>query len=76
MFSFNLLIINWRGGVRLKLDVQDQGGARILVVDRQGGGGGGGSLENWTIFMDVKCESSLIVTELFVIAFFPKKVFL
>ena len=31
------------GGVRLKLDVQGQGGGRILDVDRQGGVGG---LEN------------------------------
>ena len=36
-------------GIRLKLDVQGEGGGRILGV----GGQGGGSLENWTIFMDV-----------------------
>ena len=43
MFSFNWLFIIWRaggaggGGVRLKLDVQGQGGERILDVDRRGG---------------------------------------
>ena len=63
MFSFNWLqtilqrIGGGRGGgVRLKLDVQGQGGGWILDVDGQGGGG----LENWIIFMDVKCLSSLI----------------
>ena len=62
MFSFNWLFIIWRagggggGGVRLKLDVQGQGGERILDVDRRGGAGGG--LENWTIFMDIICVSS------------------
>ena len=45
-FSFNWLFIIWRaggggGGVRLKLDVQGQGGERILDVDRRGGAGGG-----------------------------------
>ena len=44
-----------RGRARLKLDVQGQGGGRILDVDGQGGGG----FENWTIFMDVICVSSL-----------------
>ena len=44
------------GKVHLKLDVQGEGGGRILDV----GGQGGGSLENWTIFMDVICVSSLI----------------
>ena len=40
VFSFNWLVIIWRGReVRLKLDVQDQGGRRILDVDEQGGGG-------------------------------------
>ena len=33
------------------------GGGRILDVDRQGGGWGG--LENWTIFVDVICVSSI-----------------
>ena len=46
------------GEVRLGLDVQDQGGKKILDVDGQGGGVGG--LENWTILMDVTCVSSLI----------------
>ena len=37
------MFIIWRaggggGGVRLKLDVQGQGGERILDVDRRGGG--------------------------------------
>ena len=39
-----------------------KGGGRILEVDgqREGGRSGGrGGLENWTIFMDVKCVSSL-----------------
>ena len=42
-------------GVRFKLDVQVQEGGRILDVDGQRGWG----LENWTIFMDVICASSL-----------------
>ena len=42
--------------VRLKLDVQGQAYGRILGVDGQGGWGG---LKNWTIFVDVICESSL-----------------
>ena len=62
MFSFKWLIIviiilSGRGrGVRLKLDVQGQEGGRILNVDGKGGWAG---LENWTIFMDVICVSSL-----------------
>ena len=43
------------GGIRLKLDVQGQGSARILDVDGQGKWG----RENWIIFMDVICVSSL-----------------
>ena len=43
MFSFNWLVIIWRRGegvgIRLRLDVQGQGGGRILDVDGQGGGG-------------------------------------
>ena len=43
MFSFNWLVIIWRwgggGGVRLKLDVQFQGGRRIFDLDGQGGWG-------------------------------------
>ena len=40
MFCINLLVIIWRErGVRLKLDVQSQGGERILDVDEQGGYG-------------------------------------
>ena len=42
-------------GIRLKLDVQGQGGRIILDVDVQEGGG----LQNWTIFTDVICASSL-----------------
>ena len=42
-------------GVRLILDVQSQGGETISDVDGQGVGG----LENWTIFMDVICVSSI-----------------
>ena len=45
------------GVVRLKLDVQGQVGGRSLDVDGQGGGG---SLENWIIFMNVVCVSSII----------------
>ena len=37
--------------VPLKLDVQVQGGGRILDIDGQGGGGS----ENWAILMDVIC---------------------
>ena len=54
-------LIDWlsfgkdRGGNRLKLDFQGQGVGRILDVDGQGGGGS----EDLTIFMDVKCASSL-----------------
>ena len=46
MFSFNWLII--MVGIRLKLDVQGDGGGRTLDISGQGGG----SLENWTVFMD------------------------
>ena len=46
-----------RGGARLELDVQGQGSGRILDVDGQWVW----SLENWTIFMDVICVSSLTV---------------
>ena len=55
MFSFNWLVIIWteEGGIRLKLDVQGQGGGRILDV------AWGGGLANWTIFMDVMYVSSL-----------------
>ena len=66
MFSFNWLIIIWRGGFRLKLDVQGQGVGRISDVDGQGQGG----LENWTIFMDVICVSSLKVLSETVMIFF------
>ena len=45
-------------GVHLKLDVQDQGGGRILDVAGQGGVRG---LENWTIFMDVIFLSPLML---------------
>ena len=60
MFSF----IDWLsfgeggwGGGRLKLDVQGQGGRIILNVARARGGG---DLENLTIFVDVRCVSSLL----------------
>ena len=39
MFSFNWLVIIWRGESRLKLDFQGHGGGKILDVDGQGGGG-------------------------------------
>ena len=49
-------LIGWgEGGVHLKLDVQDQGGVKVLDVDGQGSG----ALENDTIFMEVICVSSL-----------------
>ena len=41
----------------MELDVQGQGSGRILDVDGQWVW----SLENWTIFMDVICVSSLTV---------------
>ena len=37
--------------------VQGQWGEKNMDVDGQGGGGG--ALENWTIFMDVTCVTSL-----------------
>ena len=42
-------------GVCSNLDVQGQGSGKNLDVVEQGVGG----LENWTIFMDVMCVSSL-----------------
>ena len=39
MFSYNWLIIVWKGRVRLKLDVQCQADRRISNVDGQGMGG-------------------------------------
>ena len=45
-----------RERVRFKLNVEGQGGERILDVDGQGGVGG---LENWTNFMDIICVLSL-----------------
>ena len=42
-------------GVPLKLEVQGEGGGKILDVDGQGVR----DLENWIIFMDVICASSL-----------------
>ena len=39
MFSFNWLVIILEKGVRLKLDVQDQGMEKCLDVDGQGGWG-------------------------------------
>ena len=59
MCSFNSLVIIWReGGIRLNVDVQGQGGGRMLDVVWTRGMGG---LENWTVFKDVTCVSSLIV---------------
>ena len=47
---------NWtKLEICLKLDAQGQGGGIILVVDGQKSGG----IENWIIFMDVICVSSL-----------------
>ena len=43
-------------GVRLKLDVQGQGGGKNLDVDGHGVRG----LKNWTVFVDVICVLSLI----------------
>ena len=54
------MIIIWRGGVRLKLDFQDQGSRRILGVSVQVMVVGGGGLENWSIFVDAICASSHI----------------
>ena len=42
----------------MKLDIQGQGGGRILDADGQWGG----DHENWTIFMDVICVSFLIIS--------------
>ena len=40
MFPLNWLAIIWRGGgIRLKLDVQGEGGGRILDVAGKGGWG-------------------------------------
>ena len=62
MFPFNWLIVDiiWRGrgGVRLKLDFQDQGSRRILGVSVQVGVMGGGGRE--PIFVDAICASSHI----------------
>ena len=38
MFSFNRLVIIWKGRIRLKLDVQGLEGGAISVVDEQGVG--------------------------------------
>ena len=54
---FHKLLERVRRGVRLKLDVQGQGGGAILDVVGQEGMGG---LQNQPIFMDVICVSSLI----------------
>ena len=54
------LLIDWPsfregGGIRLKLDVQGQGGGRMLDVAGQGGGGGGRALKigqfSWTSYV-------------------------
>ena len=56
MLGLCFLLIDWLsfeegGGVCLKLDVQCQEGGQGVKW--------GGGLENWTIFMDVTCVSSL-----------------
>ena len=53
--------IVWGEWGHLKLNIQGQGGGRSWKV----GGQGVGSLDNWTIFMDVICISSLILMRLF-----------
>ena len=66
-----ILLTDWLsygegGAVCLKLDVQGQGSGSILDIAEQGvcvcvcGRGGEGGPENWTIFMDVICVSSVI----------------
>ena len=57
VFLIDLLSFG-KGGFHLKLDVQGQEGGRIMDVDGQVGWGRGGP-ENWTIFMDAICVSSL-----------------
>ena len=39
LFHFNWLVIIWKGGICLKLDVQSQGSGRILYVTGQSGWG-------------------------------------
>ena len=56
MFSFNLLFFIWRGRGFIWNWTSKVNFGKILDIDGQGGGG----LENWTIFMDVICVSSLI----------------
>ena len=51
----NKNVSNYKKIFRLKLDVQGQGGGRVLDGDDQGGE----ILESWIIFMDVICVSSL-----------------
>ena len=48
----------------MKLDVQSQGGRKILDVDRQGWEGGAGGLENRTIFMDVIVRFRKLIFEM------------
>ena len=59
LFHMHVVVFVPYGGIFLKFDVQSQKGGRILNVDGQGGVEG---LENWTIFMDVICASSLTTT--------------
>ena len=59
LFHMHVVVFVPYGGIFLKFDVQGQKGGRILNVDGQGGVEG---LENWTIFMDVICASSLTTT--------------
>ena len=56
------LLIEWLSfGERgtLKFDNQGQGGGKTLNVYEQGGLGWRGGRENWLIFMDATCVSSL-----------------
>ena len=39
LFHFNWLVIIWKGGIYLKLDVQSQGSGRILYITGQSGWG-------------------------------------
>ena len=58
MFSFNLLVIIWRGkGVSFDIGRPRSRGWKNFGCGWIRGVGG---LENWTIFMDVICISSLI----------------
>ena len=53
----------------LKLDVQGQGGGKSLDVGGEWGRWGVGGLENYAIFMDVICVSSLTLKQIAFIIF-------